>query len=1015
MDGDMPPPFRLEVNRGGKTESQGTAWFVTRSKVITAWHVIEAMHVLPGVSFDLELAKGSISLEYERGTEDGANDIAVLNVRSGDLCRVDESMVLRLADHRPHQNDKWSACGFPGRRAGKEQTADGEVSNPCAGDGRLQLYLREGTEVKWDGMSGSAVIIDNRVVGIFAQQSGFTDRTAYAVPCSAIEKMVPGLQGQRYREKYREWFLDEFSPSEWSQSYAPKGILNSATLDPVDQISELMTADRTDHRVWVLAGSEADGREDLLKRIARAYARSTSVENEDYFNLPIWCTFEMGSGESDSALQQTLKRLEDYFENVSPSDVESIKGELEQARSKGRALFIADGADAGWIETLRRKVIGNCLLLIGVDVSAASEILDAQVCRIARLLDADRKGLASHWLTGEQSSRWVEAGKEFLPLAGSPLEVSIWCRAQSILDRVLEGEPKKPDSPGEGNVDRLKRLLDVLLIGQTVKDSPRSHGVSSIDETRVLLAKLAYTSLIDGVDDIDPEAYLKERMRKGGFALTAKAVGGIDQIVQHCQVLQKVGTGTYRFTHEVLQEFLAGCAMNGKMFDLNVRKVAEHANQIRESPQITRWARALAFRLDNRTADAKNILGNLLNYGLSEGYGIQLRNKSGPLSQAVSRAILHTEKLVGRELRKALGWLDSPDDWTGYRPDEWRDIEELLRYVDGVALRIRDGKALTKLIGRLLQGGKVIDIAIIRYALARELGRRRKTNERCEDLERLFERKQFFELSGHSISGCDAVRDKLEFRLVPEGWFFMGAPESEERSWPNERPRHRVRLREYWITRTELTNEQYEIFDPAHQVFRRAIDCPNAASAGVEKWAHHPVIRVSWYEAWCFAEWMGMRLPTEAQWEKAARGEYYEVRPERIPKKPMPYWFSKEEEALTSFAWFKDNSDGHPAEVDRQPSSSIGLDHPFELDGLCGNVWEWCMDEQGLKYTKRDRVQPEAFERPSDCDVITNRVIRGGSYDSPAWNCRHAVRHGTFPTVRANTIGFRLCSDTAPE
>jgi len=218
-----------------------------------------------------------------------------------------------------------------------------------------------------------------------------------------------------------------------------------------------------------------------------------------------------------------------------------------------------------------------------------------------------------------------------------------------------------------------------------------------------------------------------------------------------------------------------------------------------------------------------------------------------------------------------------------------------------------------------------------------------------------------------------------------------------------------------------VTNEQYEVFDHGHEDFRFSQDYLKDLSQEdlkdlMTNWKCYPVVRVSWYEAWCFAEWMGMKLPSEAQWEKAARGDNWEDRPENISEFPKkPYWFGTSEDDLRNVAWFRDNSHGHAWPVDTPPSDSTAYSHGFDLGGLSGNVWEWCADEQGFKYTEADRKYPDAFEENPEEDVITNHVIRGGSYDSPAWNCRHAVRQYTFPTVRANTIGFRLCRHSVNE
>jgi formylglycine-generating enzyme required for sulfatase activity len=567
----------------------------------------------------------------------------------------------------------------------------------------------------------------------------------------------------------------------------------------------------------------------------------------------------------------------------------------------------------------------------------------------------------------------------------------------------VEGKPKQ-EGRTPGRADCLRDLVDCLLSGRACADHPQAANAES---ARHFLAWLAYSTLVDGVEEFDRKyVYEKPRM---GLSRQATDAGFLEKIAARCGLLQKVTDSTFRFGHPVLQEYLAATAMYGATLDLNLEKMAAHANQIREKEQIARWSRALALRLDSGTTedDASRILGALLNYGLPPGYGTQLRNNAGPLSPCVCRAVLHTENLQGEKLRKALGWCEFVRDWTGYRPDEWRAIEELLRYLEGVASRVRDDAELASLFARFLRNARVIEIALIRFALAREL-RKRAQKEPTENLARLYEREYFFELAGHSCSDCPKTQIANNLRVIPEGWFLMGALDAEERSWPNERPQHRVLLGTYRIALTETTNAQYEVFDPDHREFRFAEDHPKDK---MDNWQCYPVVRVSWYEAWCFAEWMGMRLPTEAQWEKAARGKNFDERPAELSPFPTPYWFGNSEDDLRNAAWFRDNSNRHACSVNLPPNESASYSHGFDLGGLCGNVWEWCMDEQGFEYTETDREYPAAFEENVERNVITNRVIRGGSYDSPAWDCRHAVRQFTFPTVRANTIGFRLCHE----
>jgi len=235
--------------------------------------------------------------------------------------------------------------------------------------------------------------------------------------------------------------------------------------------------------------------------------------------------------------------------------------------------------------------------------------------------------------------------------------------------------------------------------------------------------------------------------------------------------------------------------------------------------------------------------------------------------------------------------------------------------------------------------------------------------------------------------------------LVPAGPFTMGA---DARDGPvgvrvgiDSVPRHQVNVKAFWIDRTEVTHEQYRPFvaetgreppvDPKFGDFY--------AWSGDEfppGMANHPVVYVDWYDADTYCRWLGKRLPTEAEWEKAARGTDGRTFPwgEGIE----PDWCNTRE---SEARW----------------STPVGtMDHdesPYGVMDMCGNVSEWT-DTWYAAYPG-STLKRDAFGEKF-------KVVRGG-----AWLLRaepfSRVTHRTLafkPTKRHRTIGFRCAMDAAP-
>ena len=226
----------------------------------------------------------------------------------------------------------------------------------------------------------------------------------------------------------------------------------------------------------------------------------------------------------------------------------------------------------------------------------------------------------------------------------------------------------------------------------------------------------------------------------------------------------------------------------------------------------------------------------------------------------------------------------------------------------------------------------------------------------------------------------------LEWADIPAGTFIMGSPVSEVDRKINE-AQHKVSLNSFRISRFEITFEQYDLFCEA-----TGREKPNDEGWGRNK---RPVIHVNWDDATAFADWMGCRLPTEAEWEYACRAGT-----------TTPFFTG--ENITTAQANFNGNFPYHnsPKGEYRAMTMPVGSFAPnsWGLYDMAGNVWEWCQDWYD-DYSAEDQVNPRGAE------TGTFRVFRGGGWRNYAQLCRSAFRYRYFQDYRHFNIGFRLVSD----
>ena len=227
--------------------------------------------------------------------------------------------------------------------------------------------------------------------------------------------------------------------------------------------------------------------------------------------------------------------------------------------------------------------------------------------------------------------------------------------------------------------------------------------------------------------------------------------------------------------------------------------------------------------------------------------------------------------------------------------------------------------------------------------------------------------------------------------FIPSAEFTLGS-EIEEAA-PNERPVSRVTISRFYMSRCLVTNAEYEQFDRAHKSKR-------ASGAG----DRHPVVYVSYLDTVKFCQWLSTRerrkyrLPTESEWEYAAKGNDQRKYPwgNYDGRGDLANFADKN----TVFAWSdREIDDGYP---ESSPVGAFPLGaSPFGMEDMAGNVWEWCLD-----YYELYRPGPKVNPRGSSAG--TKRVHRGGSWKSRFSSLRTTARSSNVPGFSCNDLGFRV-------
>ncbi|MBC8233813.1 formylglycine-generating enzyme family protein [bacterium] len=230
-------------------------------------------------------------------------------------------------------------------------------------------------------------------------------------------------------------------------------------------------------------------------------------------------------------------------------------------------------------------------------------------------------------------------------------------------------------------------------------------------------------------------------------------------------------------------------------------------------------------------------------------------------------------------------------------------------------------------------------------------------------------------------------KDGAKMRLIPAGAFSMGSNDGES----NEKPVHTVYLDAFYMDVYEVTVGQYRKFIKA-----TGHNTPNWSK--VSKYSptdNHPIVYVTWDDAQAYCKWAGKRLPTEAEWEKAARGG--------LVGKKYP-WGDEAPDAEGKYRANYYVGNNGIADAD-QYCAPVGSFSPngYGLYDMAGNVWEWCEDWYDEKY-----YSSSPRKNPPGPASGSSRVVRGGSWSGNSFSMRAADRF-LGPFRMKYNLGFRSC------
>jgi len=244
------------------------------------------------------------------------------------------------------------------------------------------------------------------------------------------------------------------------------------------------------------------------------------------------------------------------------------------------------------------------------------------------------------------------------------------------------------------------------------------------------------------------------------------------------------------------------------------------------------------------------------------------------------------------------------------------------------------------------------------------------------------------------------LKDGAEMVWVPAGDFLMGStdadiaalierrPKLKPELFADEKPQHQVYLDGYWIYKYTVTAAQYRKFCAATD--RKMPAQPDWSTD------NHPVVNVTWYDASAYAQWAGAQLPTEAQWEKAARG---------TDGRRYSWGNDWSEEKCNNFSDTNPAGQGFHGKCATPGGTYPQCASPYGVQDMAGNVWEWCQD-----IYQKDYYTQSPVKNPTGPEKGDFRVLHGGSWGSSSITVRAACRLRDSPDATYHDDGGFRCA-----